>query len=335
MEPKHIYVKENNLNDSYRSGTIQMDDIFFMLKIQIILLVIVSSSFFLVTRTINAKINSPIAKTLAMESSPQGKVLGASVVEVETETVSPTPTVLPSPTPTQQPIQIVEVTPVGAQPETVKLAKDTYSVAIIGDSMVDTMGERLEYLEHALKRKYPQTNFTLYNYGRGAQNVEEGLARLHSAHDNQDRHYPPLDDVKPDILIVGSFAYNPFSPHDIDRYRSNMTKFIQEAKLLSNHVYVLAEIAPLKVGFGKGPGGVNWDDETSYQQATKIIEQMENEISISQSEALPLINTFNPSQVAADKSGNPKYVNSNDGIHPSVAGHEFMAEIITNTIRFD
>jgi len=333
MGLKQIYVKESNLNDSYRSGSSQLEDIFFLLKLQIILLVIVTSSFILVDRSINAKINSPISAAMAMESNPQVKVLGTSVVEVET--VTPAPTVVPSPIPTQQPIQVVEITPTVPQPTIVRLPKDIYSVAIIGDSMVDTMGERLEYLEHALKKKYPQTNFTLYNYGRGAQNVEEGLARLHSAHDNQDRHYAPLDDVKPDILIVGSFAYNPFSPHDIGRYQSNMTKFIQEAKSLSNHVYVLAEIAPLKVGFGKGPGGVNWDDETSYQQATKIIEQMETEISISQSQSLPLINTFNPSQAGGDKSGNPKYVNSNDGIHPSVAGHEFMADIIANTIRFD
>lgn len=324
MTEKYYFIKENNLNNRHHNN-FRLDDFFFILKIQIMLLLVVSSSFFLVTRSINAKIYSPLAYASVVEPSPQPEVLGTNIVN--------SPEALPSPTltPSPQPTQLVEM----ITPEPIRLSKNSYSIAIIGDSMVDTMGERLEYLEHALKKKYPNVNFTLYNFGQGAQNVEDGLARLHNRLDHQDRRYPSLDEIKPDVLIVGSFSYNPFSPHDPERYKSSLSRFINEAKTISGQTYVLAEIAPLKVGFGKGPGGVNWDDNTSYQQATKIIEQMETAIAVSQSESLPLINAFNPSQAGGDKSGNPKYVNSNDGIHPSVLGHEFMADIIANSLRLN
>ena len=278
--------------------------------------------YFFVSEPYNQIVHSPLGSTFAYETNIESNVLGNTSVIPST---SPTPTTTP----------IAEITPTTIPTPMIRLQKNSYSIAIIGDSMVDTMGERLEYLEHALKKKYPETNFTLYNFGKGAQNVEEGLARLHSPLDYQDRHYPSLDEIKPDVIIIGSFAYNPFSPHDRDRYWSTLTQLVEQTKAISPRVYLLAEIAPLKVNFGKGPNGVNWDDSTAYQHATNIIDQLESAINLSHSLNIPLINAFTPSQVSADKSGNPKYVNSSDGIHPSVAGHQFMAETIASALHLD
>lgn len=333
MRRKYCYVDEKILKQSSLHPGLNLTDFFLGLRAgSLFMIVFFLGYFFIRESSYTAKIHSPISMTAAMETSVSGQVTGANSV-----TLPPTiiPTNNPSPEPTQPAAILPTSTPPSPAPTTIKLGKNSYSIAIIGDSMVDTMGERLEYLEHALKKKYPQTNFTLYNFGTGSQNISDGLARLHSRLDNQDRHFSSLDEIKPDALIVGSFAYNPLSPHDPGRYRSTLSQFVNEAKTISGRVYILAEIAPLKVGFGKGPGGINWDDDTSYQQATKIIEQLENAIGVSQSLNVPMIDAFTPSQVAADKSGNPKFVNANDGIHPSVAGHEFMADLITNTIRFD
>lgn len=231
-----------------------------------------------------------------------------------------TPTI--SPTSTFQPQNLSSI--LYPQP-----SKSSYSIAIIGDSMVDTMGERLEYLEHALKKKYPNTNFTLYNYGKGAENVQMGLNRFGSELHYQDRNYPLLTSLKPDILIVGSFAYNPFSPYDRDRHWLTLTKLVQSAQLVSSQIYLLAEISPLRSDFGKGPNGVNWDENTAYVHSGHIIEQEENAIGLAKNLNVGLIDAFTPSH------GNRSLVNPSDGIHPSVQGHEFTAEIIVNQIKLN
>lgn len=213
-----------------------------------------------------------------------------------------------------------------------KPSKSSYSIAVYGDSMVDTMGERLEYLEHALKKKYPDVNFTLYNFGKGAENVEMGLSRFGSELHYQDRNYPSLPQIMPDIIIIGSFAYNPFTPHDRDRHWLGLTHLVQEAKNLTSQVYLLAEIAPLRKDFGKGPNGVNWDDQTNFEHSGRIIEQLENAVGLSKTLHIPIIDVYHESLANATE-GKREYVNPGDGIHPNIAGHEYMAEKIVETIQ--
>ena len=212
-------------------------------------------------------------------------------------------------------------------------AKHSYKIAVFGDSMVDTMGEVLEYLEHSLKKKYPNTEFTLYNYGQGGQNVEEGKARFLNDFNYSDRHYPSLVAVQPDILIIASFAYNPFSPHDPAKHKKLLTQLVKQAKNVSGQVYMLVEIAPLRGTFGKGPGGVNWDPDTAYEHSQNIMDNLENALQVSKILKVPVIDVYSRSWIPGSKDVEPKYVNPNDGIHPSVLGHEFTADIISSTIQ--
>lgn len=223
----------------------------------------------------------------------------------------------PSPDPTRSP----------PQP-----SKSTYTITLIGDSMVDTMGENLDYLEQNLKSRYPKTQFKLYNYGIGGQNVAQGLARFNQSFSNGTRNYPPLSQLKADIIIVGSFAYNPFSPHNRDQHWLTLSQLINLARQASTQIYLLSEIAPLKTGFGQGPGGINWPENLASQQAANIIEQLENAVALSQSKGIPLINAFAHSQNDG-KFGQRIYVSSHDNIHPSEEGHRLMAELIARTIK--
>lgn len=254
-------------------------------------------------------------------NSEQTAVLGEST----NSTPTAAPTEIPIPTSLPQPTFAPTPTPTPEIPKIVPKKLD-YKIAVFGDSMVDTMGERLEYLEHALKRKYPGVNFTLYNYGKGAENVEMGIGRLESELRYQDRIYPALTQVKPDVLIIGSFAYNPFSPYIRDRHWIGLTKLIEQAKNISSSVYMLAEIAPLRSDFGKGPNGVNWDGDTAYVHSGHIIEQLDNAVNLAKDLKIPLIDVYHAS------GGNKSYVNPSDGIHPSVAGHEFTAERIASSL---
>jgi len=257
--------------------------------------------------------------------------LFVSQYKTNTESVkgvqAPTPTLTQIPTRTSTPS-------IKPTPTPIRLSKQSYTIAVFGDSMVDTMGERLEYLEHALKRKYPGVNFTLYNFGKGSENVEMGMTRIGSGLNYQDRHYPPLTEIRPDILIVGSFAYNPFSPYERDRHWLGLTKLVKQAQIIADKVYMLAEIAPLRSDFGKGPNGVNWDNNTSYVHSGHIIEQLENAVALSRNLNVPLIDAFDKT-VNGDKEGNRSYVNPSDGIHPSVAGHEFTAELIASSLNLN
>lgn len=217
-------------------------------------------------------------------------------------------------------------------PKTVKLSKPHYVIVAYGDSMIETMGDGLDYLDKIFKEKYPDTTFKMYNYGIGGQNVFEGLSRFANSFNYKTRNYPSVANVKPDIIILGSFAYNPFSPHDRDRNWILMGELVSEAKKTGADVYLLAEIAPLSTGFGKGPHGANWSENLAHTQADHIIEILENSINLSRELNTGLINVYDASRVDS-KYGKSIYVDPNDGIHPSIAGEELMAQVIANTIK--
>lgn len=220
-------------------------------------------------------------------------------------------------------------------PQPSPLPKTTCSIAVIGDSMVDTMGERLEYLEHALKKAYPTTEFNLYNYGKGSENVIEGLARIDAAFTYKDRSYPALPVVKPDLIIVGSYAYNPLTPYDRDMHWLKLAELIKKCETITPHVYILTEIAPLREDFGRGPQGINWEESVRVAHSKKITEQLENAIGLSSSLKVPLINTYQASITDEQNTVKREYVNAGDGIHPSVEGHMLTADEIVKTVVFD
>ena len=287
----------------------------------------------LLLRNINSKTLTPISlQSQSVESVSANqlnnlpKQAGGTILG-EKNVISPT---LLTPKPSTL-TPSISVSP-SSKPGDAFKAKKLYTIAIIGDSMVDTMGEVLEYLDSALKKKYPNTKFLLYNFGTGAQNVEAGLNRFGSRFDYQSRHYQSIPELKPDILIVASFSYNPFTPHDRDRHWLTLTKLVETALQVTPRVYMLSEIAPLRQDFGKGPQGVNWSNDTNYEHSLRIIQQLENSVGLSKTLGVTLIDAFTPSFNSETREGKRQYVNPSDGIHPSVEGHKFMAEKIAQTI---
>lgn len=212
--------------------------------------------------------------------------------------------------------------------------KQRYVIAAFGDSMVDTMGDSLDYLKKALQEKYPHTEFVMYNYGVGSENVEEAIDRLDKPFHNGNRDYAPLKDLSPDILILGSFAYNPLVTEDKNLYWSKLAELISNVKKITQNVYLLAEIGPLYNGFGRGPGGVNWPEDKAREQSQKIKKNLEDAIGLARATNTNLIDTYTPS-LRSSGLVNPKYVNSHDNIHPSIVGHTFMARIIADTLKLN
>ncbi len=240
-----------------------------------------------------------------------------------------TPTVVPSPSPTTAPDDILAKNNI--TPDASKEA--TYTIALYGDSMIDTLGDSIPYFDKQLTKRFPNATFSIMNYGEGAQNVEEGLRRFDEPFLYRLRSYPPVATIEPDIIILGSFAYNPFDPHDRDKHWLTFAKLIEQARKTGAQVYVLAEVAPRRYEFGAGAQGVNWEPAIAYEHSGKIVQQLENVIGLAKNFNVTLIDTYTESLISKNKSeGKAEYVNKIDGIHPSQKGQEYMIDKIVTTL---
>lgn len=262
---------------------------------------------------------------LVFSKDTNQKVLSESLSEVK---------ISPLPSPFESPSSIPSVRPTATATPLLKLSKVEYTIALYGDSMIDTMGEHLEYLQKSLKAKYPQTNFKMYNFGIGGQNVAQGLARFNEAFSYQTRNYPAIAQINADVIVIGSFAYNPFPNHDKNRHWSTLSQLVADAKNSGAEVYLLAEIGPLKNAFGRGQHGINWPEDLAKAHVDHIIEQLENAVYLAKSQNIPLINAYEASKIDF-RYGNRVYVNADDGIHPSVEGHVLMANLIANSLKLE
>ena len=180
--------------------------------------------------------------------------------------------------------------------------------------------------------QYPTTKFKFYNYGIGSQNVVEANMRFSQPLIYQTRNSPSINEINADIIIVSSFAYNPLSPYDKTAHLEALKDIILKSKNTGAKVYLLAEIAPLKIGFGKGVGGVNWDESKTREHIGNILQNLDGAVALASQTNTPLINAYKLSQTDG-KYGNKIYVGSHDGIHPSIEGEIFMAEIIAETLK--
>lgn len=263
----------------------------------LIITVILSVPFFVLNTVDTSKILG--AKTQA-EASPSPSV-NAFV------TITPKPTISPSPSPE------------------IKLSKSEYKIALYGDSMIDTMGD-MSYLSTALAKKYPNVKFNLYNYGIGAQNVKVGFERINLKFSYANRNYDAIGAIGADAIVVGTFAYNPFDPHNTENYKNNLRPLLNQLKATGKPVYLLIEVAPLKENFGVGPHGINWPPDLARKQSQHIEEQLTAARSVAQSLGIPIIDVYT---LTKDRTN---YTNPDDGIHPSVDGHIFTANLIVQTV---
>lgn len=255
-----------------------------------------------------------------------GQVLGQKTNTPQSPIASTSPTFSPMPT-----IEAISTT--SPNIETKTTPRTSYTIAIYGDSMVDTMGDNLEYLQKALFAIYPATNFKLYNYGIGSQNIEDGITRFENDFNYKERKFPSIVNLKPDIIVLGSFAYNPFSIHDVQKHFNLLNQLALKAKKVTSQVYLLAEVAPLGQDFGKGEHGVNWPNDQAKNQALRIIDLLINVQKLSDAKNIPIFDAFSQTQ-QDDKFGSKSYVDDKDGIHPSVRGHVLMANLIARTLKF-
>jgi len=240
--------------------------------------------------------------------------------------------------PTPTPTILIEETPMPtAKPTPVpqKTKKSSYMIALLGDSMTDTLGPEAPHLKTALKNIYPATAFTIKNYGVGGTNIEYGIERITNAYSYLGQSIPSLVSANPDLVVLESFAYNPFSDADggITRHWLNLGKAVTTLKnnLPQVKIVIAATIAPNASVFGDGAAGLSFDPIAKWQKVDIIKKYLDNTVKFAQGENLPLANAYTPS-LMRDGNGNLTYINGGDHIHYSDAGRAFFSSIIASTI---
>lgn len=225
----------------------------------------------------------------------------------------------------------IPTTPIGAIAQN---PKDTYIVAILGDSMVDTMGRDLRVFNDALKDVYSPKSFALLNYGFGSTDLESGLFRLTHHTIYLDKSYPALLSYRPDILVVESFAYNHWSgnQYDLDRQWLTLAKIVDTVKLYSpsTQIVLLSTIAPNPLTFGDG--SLNWNATAKWEASQVIKSYLENMVRFALSQKLPLADAYHPT-LDAQGYGMKLYINPGDNLHLSDEGRRFVSRKIVDAIR--
>ncbi len=239
---------------------------------------------------------------------------------------------IPTPTPTPMP----QVLGVSAAPTPIKTTKKpNLTIAVLGDSMVDTLGPGVPDLAHELTTIYPGTTFSILNYGVGGENIDSGLPRITSNYTYLGEGKPSIVSQAPDLIVVESFGYNPYSFDEgaLTRHWLALAAIVDAIKthLPNTHIVIAATIAPNWDTFGDGAAGLSFDPVGKRQKVENIKTYLENTIKFAAGERIPLADAFHPT-LTADGNGKLVYINGGDHIHPSEQGRALFGRVVAATI---
>lgn len=242
-----------------------------------------------------------------------------SAVLGETTQTLPNPTPLPKPT-----------------PATRSARKNAFTIAMLGDSMVDTLGPDLPHLRSILSRIYPNVIFwNMRNYGVGGTNIDYGTQRLKNDYSYLGNQIDSLVSQSPDVLVVESFAYNPYPYEEgaLLRHWMKLAEIITIAReyIPQTKIVIAATIAPNAAVFGDGAAGLSYDLEAKQRKVETIKQYLVNAIRFARSERLPLADAYHPS-LNEDGNGKLVYINPGDHIHYTDEGRQFFSSKVAEAM---
>lgn len=218
---------------------------------------------------------------------------------------------------------VLGVSTTSASTNTANISKKNISIAVFGDSMIETFGQNMPILKKNLEESFPNHKFTLENFGQSATTIDNASSKI-----------PEIIAVKPDIIVIESFAYNNFGNTQAGfdkqwQYLSNITSQIKE-KLPSAKIILAATIAPNSVNFTNGIANLNLSSLDKIERTKTIKLYLQNLVNFATSQNFPLANAYKQSLVRDE--GNPQLISSTDNLHLSERGKEFFSSIIVDTI---
>lgn len=216
--------------------------------------------------------------------------------------------------------------------QTNKSITDLFTIAVLGDSMIDVLGPEVSILKQELEKHYPNATFTIHNAGVGGKDIEDGLLRLTNDYSYLGQNKKAVLSLHPNILILESFAYNHWSPDqsDLDRQWLTIAKIIDETKSRSpgTKIILSATIAPHCPTYTDGSADL--PDARKFTQCETVKKYLKNIINFATSQNYPLADAYHTS-LGQDNEGDKKYI-AGDNIHPSAQGGELFASKIVEAI---
>ena len=201
--------------------------------------------------------------------------------------------------------------------------------------MIDTLGPTIPNLQTKLTALFPATTFTLLNYGVGGTNIDYGIERLINSYIYLGKTIPSLLSQKPDVVVVESFGYNPYSYDSgaLEKHWLQLANMVDSLKkgIPSVKIIIAATIAPNSKVFGDGAPGLSFSSQDKIERTTVIKQYLDSTVKFALSQQLPLADAYH---ATLDGKGDGKlvYINGGDHIHYSDAGRAFFTQKIADAI---
>jgi len=252
----------------------------------------------------------------------------------------PKPSASPTPTPLPAILGIATTATISAAPTPTPITphparQKHYAIAMLGDSMTDTLGPELPHLKKKLNSLFPGTTFTLLNYGVGATNIDYGITRITNPYTYLGKDIPSLVSQSPDIVIIESFGYNPypFEQGALDKHWLALATAVDliRNRLPAAKIIIAVTIAPNSQVFATGAAGLSFTQEGRTAHTNTIKGYLDSTVKFAQSQDLPLADAYHPS-LMSNGDGNTLYINPGDHIHYSEAGRDLVAQKIVDAI---
>jgi len=215
------------------------------------------------------------------------------------------------------------------------LAPPVLTVAMLGDSMIDVLWESLPQLRTALEKYFPNTKLNLYNFGVGASNIEYASYRLANSYEYMGKSFPAVLSIKPDVLVLESFAYNNFGDNQegLDKQWLLIAEIIEKTKRISpkTKIVLASTIAPNSAVYGDGIDGIDWPLDQKMARAVTVRKYLENMINFATSEGYPLADAYHASMDASGE-GKLEYISASDHLHLSGSGGVLFCNKVAEVI---
>jgi hypothetical protein len=234
------------------------------------------------------------------QANTPGQVLSAQVEIPSPPTITPTP-----------------------QPKNIGGFGQVINIAVIGDSMIETLKPEIPILKQSLTNYFPSHIFYIKNYGFPAKTLEYARATINQIIDQQ-----------PDIIVLESFAYNNYgnTQEGIDKQWLHLGAITTEIKnkIPNTDIIIATTIAPNSVEFAKGSGN-EFSGIEKIEKSKTIKLYLQNAINFATSQNFYLADAYTLS-LNHDQEGHKELINPQDNLHPSQLGQQLFCDSIAKTI---
>lgn len=212
---------------------------------------------------------------------------------------------------------------------------DTYTIGLVGDSMVDFMRPGEEDFRKMLAKYYLDKKFEFFNYGFGSTNILSVQARFETDTKYHETIFPAISKRKFDLILLESFGNNPLSQFPLEKGLKKQEEALDQivTSIKKTHpqsiIVFFTTVAPNEKKYAQSILNLSPKERSLW-----VIERntyIKNHIKYAKAHNIPLVDAYTNS---LDSNGNGKleYISKSDYIHPSKEGVEFIYKTMAQYI---